>query len=409
MTMPPRVATRHPEAGVARRGTSHRVLVRVVPYSHASTLCEVPRRLRWLGMTRGRGGTLLALLAFLVCFPVPVPAAEDSLGDKIKKIFEPTPTPTPKKRKPSTTKKSSPSPTPSPTAKPKASASPSATPKRSPSPEPSATPKKDSSKSSSKADEEPSVTPKPESSPSASASPKGKKKKSSPTPEPSPSASPSASESPEPTATPSPGESPTLDATPIKKQNARGASIGPEDIEGVEKYAPEVRKIVDVALGLTSQNLEYKYGSADPASGGLDCSGFVYYVLNQTGAKDVPRDSSNQYKWVRKSGKFQAVISRSNDTFELDELKPGDLLFWTGTYDVQRDPPITHAMIYLGREKKTKQRVMVGASDGRTYHGESRFGVGVFDFKVSRSGSGSREGRTPTFVGYGRVPGLGDG
>lgn len=177
----------------------------------------------------------------------------------------------------------------------------------------------------------------------------------------------------------------------------------------METYKPEVRKIIDLALGLTAQNLEYKYGSADPASGGLDCSGFVYYVLNQTGAKDVPRDSSNQYKWVRKSGKFQAVISRSNDTFELDELKPGDLLFWTGTYDVQRDPPITHAMIYLGREKKTKQRVMVGASDGRTYHGESRFGVGVFDFKVSRSGSGSREGRTPTFVGYGRVPGLGDG
>ena len=176
----------------------------------------------------------------------------------------------------------------------------------------------------------------------------------------------------------------------------------------MERYTPAVRKVVDVALDLTTQNLAYKYGSADPASGGLDCSGFVYYVLNQNGAKDVPRDASGQYSWVRKSGKFQAVISRSDDTFELDELKPGDLLFWTGTYDVQKDPPISHAMIYLGREKKTKQRVMVGASDGRTYHGESRYGVGVFDFKVSRSNTGSHEGRTPTFVGYGRVPGLGE-
>ena len=200
-----------------------------------------------------------------------------------------------------------------------------------------------------------------------------------------------------------------MDATPIaKKTQAPGATIASEDIEGLENYRPEVRKIIDVALGLTTQSLEYKYGSADPANGGLDCSGFVYYVLNQTGAKNVPRDSSGQYTWVRKSGKFQAVVSRSDTSFELDELQPGDLLFWTGTYDVQRDPPITHAMIYVGRDKKTKQRIMVGASDGRSYQGEARFGVGVFDFKVSRSGP-PREGRTPTFVGYGRVPGLGEG
>lgn len=194
-----------------------------------------------------------------------------------------------------------------------------------------------------------------------------------------------------------------------KKGKASGATIAPEDVEGLDSYKPEVRKIIDIALGLTTQNLVYKYGSADPANGGLDCSGFVYYVLNQIGAKDVPRDSGGQYMWVRKSGDFKAVISRSDDTFELDELKPGDLMFWTGTYSVQRDPPITHAMIYLGREKKTNRRIMVGASDGRTYHGQSRFGVGVFDFKLSRSSKAETSGRRPAFVGYGRIPGLGDG
>lgn len=176
----------------------------------------------------------------------------------------------------------------------------------------------------------------------------------------------------------------------------------------MENYSPPVRKLIDVGLGLTTQNLSYKYGSADPANGGLDCSGFVYYVLTQNGVKDVPRDASGQYAWLRKAGKFQAVLSRNDETFELEELKPGDLLFWTGTYDVQKDPPITHAMVYVGREKKTNARIMVGASDGRTFHGESRYGVGVFDFRVSRPG-GAREGRSPTFVGYGKVPGLGDG
>ncbi len=167
--------------------------------------------------------------------------------------------------------------------------------------------------------------------------------------------------------------------------------------------------MIESSLSLAARNLSYKYGSADPANGGLDCSGFVYFVLRESGHSDVPRDSSGQYVWVRKSGKFEAVVGKSDDTFELANLKPGDLLFWTGTYEVNRDPPITHAMIYLGKEKSTGRRIMVGASDGRTYHDESRYGVSVFDFRVSRPGKVAPSGRTPDFVGYGKIPGLGDG
>lgn len=175
-----------------------------------------------------------------------------------------------------------------------------------------------------------------------------------------------------------------------------------------EKYPDNVRKITDAALELTTRNLDYKYGSADPANGGMDCSGFVFYTLTQNGVRDVPRDSSQQYIWLRKAGTFKAVNSRHDDTFELDELAPGDLLFWTGTYNIERDPPITHAMIYLGREKGTNHRIMVGASDGRTYKGESRYGVSVFDFKLSPLAK-TNEGRlTPTFIGYGHIPGVHD-
>ena len=170
-----------------------------------------------------------------------------------------------------------------------------------------------------------------------------------------------------------------------------------------------MRKIIETALGLTSQNLGYKYGSADPANGGMDCSGFIQYVLAKSGYGDVPRDAREQYIWVRKSGNFKAVLGHSDDTFELDELKPGDLLFWSGTYSVDRDPDITHTMIYLGREKGTNHRIMVGASDGRTYKGQSRFGVSVFDFKVSRLGPRSDDKPGPAFVGYGRIPNLRDG
>jgi hypothetical protein len=97
-------------------------------------------------------------------------------------------------------------------------------------------------------------------------------------------------------------------------------------------------------------------------------------------------------------------------TRDIRLAQPGDLLFWTGTYSIQRDPPITHAMIYLGREKKTGMRVMVGASDGRTYQSQQRFGVSVFDFKMPRADNGEIEnGKTrPRFVGYAHIPGLRD-
>lgn len=164
--------------------------------------------------------------------------------------------------------------------------------------------------------------------------------------------------------------------------------------------------MVDLALDLTTQNLGYKYNSADPARGGMDCSGFIYYVLSKSGSKDVPRDARDQYFWARKAGNFQAVLSQRDDTSELDALKPGDLLFWANTYGANRDPDVTQAMIYLGREKGTNQRIMVGSGDGPSYKGQPHFGVSVFDFKVGRSKAAKSEEPGPTFVGYAGIPGL---
>jgi len=287
-------------------------------------------------------------------------AAEESLGTKIKKVFEPSPTPIRKHRKKKAT------PTPSPAAERKQK-------KASPTPTPSPTPKS-----------------------------KSKRKQASPTP--APTESPAATETPSPT----PAEKPT----PSSSERAQGkkawpnVSLSPEEIEDSDSYPLKVRQIIDAGLALTKQNLGYTYGSADPANGGMDCSGFVYYVLKQNGFPDAPRDSSQQYVWVRKGGNFKAVVSRKEDSFELDDLKPGDLLFWRGTYNIDRDPPITHSMIYLGREKRTNKRVMVGSSDGRTYDGKQRWGVSVFDFKLPPPPKSGDAKISPVFVGYGRIPGL---
>lgn len=330
---------------------------------------------------------------------VPAPAAD---GAALKKVFStPTPTPRPRKKKSAVaTKKKSPSPTPTPKK--------SSTPREEESPVPSATPLSKKKQTPSATEESPSPTPKkkkrsPTPTPSPSAFPH-RKKRSSPSPQPfeTPSASPSETPMPTPTATPAESRSPT----PPKKQGAPNATLSPDEIKGFDNYPPKVQKLLTSALELTTRNLDYKYGSADPSSGGMDCSGFVYFVLKQNDIGDVPRDSSEQYSWVRRARQFESVLSQKDDSFELEGLKPGDLLFWTGTYAIERDPPITHAMIYLGREKKTGHRVMVGASDGRVYQGESRNGVSVFDFKVQRNGKTDDGKSRPTFIGYGHIPAL---
>ena len=109
---------------------------------------------------------------------------------------------------------------------------------------------------------------------------------------------------------------------------------------------------------------------------------------------------------MRKAGTFEAVLAQRDDSFELDALRPGDLLFWVTPYSVSRDPDVIQTMIYIGRDE-TNQRIMVGASEGRTYKGQMRKGVGVFDFKIGRTASKTGKEPAAVFVGYGHIPGLG--
>ena len=193
-------------------------------------------------------------------------------------------------------------------------------------------------------------------------------------------------------ATPSPSPSPTT---------ADVSSLKPEDLRSFYNNPPEVQQLLTAALELTEQNLNYLYGSADPTRGGMDCSGTIYFLLQKMGVSDVPRSASQQYVWVRRADVFHSVVSTRMDSFELDALRPGHLLFWTGTYSVDVDPPVTHTMIYLGKARSDGRPLMVGASDGRTFRGDKKFGVSVFDFVIPKP-----DGRNPMsrFIGYAEIP-----
>jgi cell wall-associated NlpC family hydrolase len=218
---------------------------------------------------------------------------------------------------------------------------------------------------------------------------------------------------------PKPKQTPPVDSTnaaplaaTLPIPDIHVASLTTSDLKEFADLSPSIQLLISHGLELTTLNLKYQYGSDDPQKGGMDCSGTVHYLLEQAGLKDVPRDASELYAWAWKEGHVQPVTSSNPKTFELDRLKPGDLLFWTGTYDSQHDPPISHVMIYLGTNRQNGHRVMVGASEGRTYEGKPRYGVSVFDFVLPRAlrksdvSSASTRDSESRFIGYSPVPGL---
>lgn len=195
------------------------------------------------------------------------------------------------------------------------------------------------------------------------------------------------------------------DPTKAGKKRAAVSSITPEEIEGFETYPAAIQQLIRRSLELTTQNLRYQFGSASPKAGGMDCSGTMYRVLQDSGVKDVPRQSDEICRWVMR----RSLLYRTEDTSNLKDkslsaLQPGDLLFWTGTYETSspRELPISHVMLYLGKRKKDGKPVVFGASDGRTYDGQRRNGVSVFDFVMPK-----RNGKA-AFYGYGPVPGFSD-
>lgn len=180
------------------------------------------------------------------------------------------------------------------------------------------------------------------------------------------------------------------------------ATLKTSQLDGYDKYSEQQKTLTRVGLGAipVKKWLKYKFGGASPSAGGFDCSGAMYYVLRKAGYKP-PRTSAQQYLWIRDRGMMHTMPAGVNDLTHaaFKHLKPGDLLFWSGTYVPSdgRKVRITHVSMYLGREKDGRH-VMAGATKGRSYRGRRGDGFGVYDFKLPRKSSRAR------FVGYGTPP-----
>jgi len=199
----------------------------------------------------------------------------------------------------------------------------------------------------------------------------------------------------------------TEDTKPKEKEPAiRPGSIQATDLKEYDTLDPKRKALVDAALKLSATGpwLHYVYGSSDPSTGGLDCSGSMYYLMQQVGI-DPPRTSGDLFRWVKEANRLTEVpaTASSLDDAVFNQLTPGDLLFWSGTTGGD-DATVSHVQMFLGHEKSDGLAVMAGSSDGRSYRGKRRDGYGVFDFKLPSASGG--KGR---FLGYGPPPTFGKG
>ncbi len=164
-------------------------------------------------------------------------------------------------------------------------------------------------------------------------------------------------------------------------QDAPGRSLTEAATETVKDVAASAwnsaQDLTVFALGLIG--VDYKYGGSNPETG-LDCSGLVRYVFQQVTGVTLPRTAKE--------------MSRVGDKIALDDIKPGDLVFFN-----TRRFAFSHVGIYLG--------------DNRFIHAPARgreVEVATFDksfwqkrFNGARRLAGAVPGLVPSLVSEARA------
>jgi cell wall-associated NlpC family hydrolase len=104
------------------------------------------------------------------------------------------------------------------------------------------------------------------------------------------------------------------------------SSSGDDDSSPPPSTSPVGQQIVNQAMRFLGY--PYVWGGTTPA--GFDCSGFLYYVVNQVAGNNYPRS-------------LEAQVNRGTYV-PSDQLQPGDLVFQQNTYQWG----LSHAGIYIG-------------------------------------------------------------
>ncbi len=142
---------------------------------------------------------------------------------------------------------------------------------------------------------------------------------------------------------------------------------------------------------LGNQGIEYDDDWRPPGeahSWVMDCSNTSRYLYKVTAGIQLPRTASDQYYYLHLQGKAWDVPLNPQGFVDTEflrrSLKPGDLLFWENTYKPERQPPITHVMVYLGTNDKG-QWIMAGSQSSRGgEHNRRNGGPDIYVFRPSQ-------------------------
>jgi len=145
------------------------------------------------------------------------------------------------------------------------------------------------------------------------------------------------------------------------------------------------------ARALGDRGIEYDEDWRPPGesqSWAMDCSNTTRYLYKITAGIQLPRTASDQYYYLHLQGKAwdvpQNAYGFADTNFLRSNLKPGDLLFWENTYRPERQPPITHVMVFLGTNDKG-QWIMAGSQTSRGgEHNRSNGGPDIYVFRPSQ-------------------------
>jgi LysM repeat protein len=145
------------------------------------------------------------------------------------------------------------------------------------------------------------------------------------------------------------------------------------------------------ARALGNRGLEYDEDWRPPGESHawtMDCSNTARYIYKVTTGIQLPRTASDQYYYLHLQGKAwdvpQASDGWADSNFLRRNLKPGDLLFWENTYRPERQPPITHVMVFLGTNDRG-QWIMAGSQTSRGgEHNRRNGGPDIYVFRPSQ-------------------------
>jgi cell wall-associated NlpC family hydrolase len=145
------------------------------------------------------------------------------------------------------------------------------------------------------------------------------------------------------------------------------------------------------ARALGNEGIDYDEAWRPPGeshSWEMDCSNTARYLYKITTGIELPRTASDQYYYLHLQGKAwdvpQNAYGWADTNFLRQNLKPGDLLFWENTYRPERQPPITHVMVFLGTNERG-QWIMAGSQTSRGgEHNRPNGGPDIYVFRPSQ-------------------------